>query len=100
MFSFIVPFFNADQYLSACIESVISQTCEEWELLLVDDGSTDRSSEICDEYAKKHDRIYAYHQPNSGVSVARNVGLSNAKGEWLIFLDVADFVGHDLCERL
>lgn len=100
MYSFIVPFFNADKYLSACIESVMAQTSDNWELLLVDDGSTDKSGEICDAYAAKNEKIYAFHQPNSGVSVARNVGLTNAKGEWLIFLDADDFVEKDLCERM
>lgn len=75
--SVIVPVYNVEQYLPRCIDSILSQTFTDFELLLIDDGSTDKSGMICDEYAKKDNRIRVFHKKNGGVSSARNVGLDN-----------------------
>lgn len=89
--SVIVPVYNVGKYLQECIESVIAQSFSEWELLLVDDGSTDGSGAVCDEYAQKDKRIRVFHKENRGVSSARNLGLDNAQGEWIAFLDGDDY---------
>lgn len=91
MVSIIVPVYNVEKYLDQCISSVLSQTYQDWELLLIDDGSTDNSKEICDQYSKTDSRIKAIHKVNGGVSSARNLGLENAQGEYLMFLDSDDF---------
>lgn len=95
MVSIIVPVYNVEKYLDQCISSVLSQTYQNWELLLIDDGSTDNSKEICDQYSKKDSRIKAIHKVNGGVSSARNLGLENAQGEYLMFLDSDDFWLYD-----
>lgn len=92
MITIIVPIYNAEKSLHRCIDSILSQTFQDWELLLIDDGSTDISAEICDEYAAKDQRIKVFHKKNSGVSSARNIGLDNVKGEWITFVDADDFV--------
>ena len=78
--SIIVPVYKAEQYISRCIDSILAQTFTDWELLLVDDGSPDRSGEICDEYAKKDKRIRVFHKENEGVSSVGNLGLDNVRG--------------------
>lgn len=89
--SIIVPVYQAEAYLEACVESVKGQTFQDWELLLIDDGSTDRSPELCDHWAAQDSRIRALHQPkNGGVSEARNRGLREARGEAIAFLDSDD----------
>lgn len=88
--SVIVPVYNVAHYLRQCINSVLSQNYNDWELLLVDDGSTDGSGKICDEYARKDRRIIVRHKENGGVSSSRNVGLKMAKGKWIFFLDSDD----------
>lgn len=90
--SVIVPAYNAEKYLRRCIDSILAQTFTDFELLLIDDGSTDKSGEICDEYADKDARIRVFHKPNGGVSSARNVGLDNALGEYICFCDADDWV--------
>lgn len=90
--SVIVPVYNVEQYLHRCIDSILAQTFTDFELLLINDGSTDKSGKICDEYAKKDKRIRVFHKENGGVSSARNVGLDNAKGEWVTFVDSDDWV--------
>lgn len=90
--SIIIPVYKAEKYISTCIESVIAQTFGDWELILVDDGSPDRSGEICDEYAKKDERIIVIHKKNEGVSKARNVGLDIARAKYLSFIDSDDYV--------
>lgn len=90
--SIIVPIYNAEKYLSRCIDSILAQTFTDFELLLIDDGSTDNSNKICDEYAKRNYRIKVFHKKNSGVSSARNVGLDNAIGEWICFSDSDDWM--------
>ena len=96
--SVIIPVYNTDKYLRECIESVISQTLQDIEILLINDGSTDNSGEICDEYAKKDLRIKVFHQTNLGVSAARNNGIDNAEGEYLYFLDSDDMIGENFLE--
>lgn len=95
MISIIVPVYNAKLYLNTCINSVLAQNNKSWELLLIDDGSNDGSSSICDEYALKDSRIKVYHKINGGVSSARNLGLNSAKGEWIHFLDADDYISDD-----
>lgn len=90
--SVIVPVYNAEKFLFRCIDSILNQTFKDFELLLIDDGSTDRSGDICDEYAKKDLRISVFHKRNGGVSTARNVGLDNARGEWICFIDSDDYI--------
>lgn len=94
--SVIVPVYNVEQYLSRCIDSILAQTFTNLELLLIDDGSKDKSGDICDEYAKKDDRIRVFHTKNGGVSMARNLGVDNARGEWINFIDSDDWVEPDL----
>lgn len=89
--SVIVPVYNTEKYLQHCIDSILAQTFTDFELLLIDDGSKDGSGVICDKYAAKDKRVKVFHKENGGVSSARNMGLDNAKGEWLIFLDSDDF---------
>lgn len=90
--SVIVPVYNVEKYLTRCIDSILSQTFTDFELLLIDDGSTDNSGKICDEYAKQDSRIRVFHKENGGVSSARNLGLDNAKGNWICFCDSDDYV--------
>lgn len=100
MLSVIVPVYNVEKYLPTCIESILRQTMEELELILVDDGSTDRSSLICDEYAKTDLRIKVIHQKNGGLSAARNTGLRSAQGRYISFVDSDDFIRQDMYEVL
>lgn len=90
LISIIVPVYNTERNLHRCIESIQNQTFVDWELLLIDDGSVDHSGELCDQYAAKDQRIKVFHKKNGGVSSARNVGLDNAKGEWITFCDSDD----------
>lgn len=90
--SIIIPIYNAALYLHRCIDSILSQSFTDYELLLIDDGSTDESGTICDEYATKDNRIRVFHKVNGGVSSARNLGLDNAIGEWVYFVDADDEV--------
>lgn len=90
--SIIVPVYNAEPYLHRCIDSIITQDYEDYELLLIDDGSSDRSGKICDNYAKENNHIIVIHKSNGGVGSARNVGLDNAKGEWVLFVDADDML--------
>lgn len=90
--SVIVPVYNVEKYLRRCIDSILAQTFTGFELLLIDDGSKDKSGEICDEYAKKDSRVRVFHKENGGVSSARNLGLDNALGEWITFVDSDDYV--------
>lgn len=90
--SVIVPIYNAKKYLRTCIDSILSQTYEDFELLLINDGSTDGCNVICDEYALKDTRVKVFHKKNGGVSSARNLGLDNACGEWITFVDSDDYL--------
>lgn len=98
--SIIVPVYNAEKYLRQCLDSILNQSFQDFELLLIDDGSKDRSGKICDEYAEKDKRVSVWHQVNQGVSVARNVGLEHAQGEWIYFPDSDDIVVKDGITRL
>ena len=93
--SVIVPVYKAEAYLHRCVDSLLAQTFQDYEILLIDDGSPDRSGEICDEYAKMDKRIRVFHKENGGVSSARNIGLDNAQGEWVAFVDADDWVDRD-----
>lgn len=90
--SFIVPVYNVEAYLNECVDSIIDQTCGDWELILIDDGSCDESPRICDEYAWQDNRIKVIHQSNQGVAIARNAGLDVATGEWIWFVDSDDWI--------
>ena len=98
--SIIIPIYKAEKYLQKCIESVLTQTFTNFELLLIDDGSPDKCGFICDEYAKKDNRITVFHRDNGGVSNARNLGLENAKGKWITFIDADDWVDSMYLEHL
>lgn len=89
--SIIVPVYKTEKYLSICIESIINQTFQDWELILVDDGSPDNCGDICDEYANKDKRIKVLHKNNEGVGSARNAGLKMVSGEYVAFVDSDDF---------
>lgn len=93
--SIIVPVYNAEKNISRCIESVLNQTYKDFELILMDDGSTDSSGKICDEYAAKDERVRVVHKANSGVSDTRNQGIAIAKGEYLQFIDSDDWITQD-----
>ena len=94
--SIIVPIYNVEKYLPKCIESILAQTYKDFELILVDDGSPDNSPQICDEYAKKDDRVIVIHKPNGGVSSARNAGLDRATGQYIGFVDPDDYITSDM----
>lgn len=100
MISVIVPVYNVEKYLSQCLDSILGQTYEALELILVDDGSPDRSGAICDEYAGKDSRIRVIHQENRGQSAARNRGVAEARGEWICFVDSDDFIHPQMLELL
>lgn len=97
--SVIVPVYNVEKYLEKCIKSICNQTYQNLEIILVDDGSTDQSSEICDMYAKKDTRIKVIHKENGGLSDARNVGIANAEGEYLLFIDSDDWISEHLVNK-
>lgn len=90
--SVIVPIYNADKYLHRCIDSILTQTFNDFELLLVNDGSKDNSGEICEDYAHKDARVKVLHKANGGASSARNLGIDNACGEYISFIDSDDYV--------
>lgn len=99
--SFILPIYNVEKYLSECVESILVQTYRDFEILLVDDGSPDNCPALCDEWARKDDRIKALHKPNGGLSDARNYGLEHAQGDYVVFVDSDDFwVNKDCLENL
>lgn len=100
MLSVIVPVYNASKYLRPCLDSILSQSYPDFEVLLVDDGSTDGSETICDEYAQGDSRIRVFHKTNGGVSSARNLGLNQAQGEFVCFVDADDVVPKDCFENL
>lgn len=98
--SIIVPVYNVEKYVSKCIRSILNQSYKDFELLLIDDGSTDSSGKICDNYSNWDRRCTVYHKKNYGVSSARNLGLQKAKGEWIVFIDSDDFIGEQYIEGL
>ena len=98
--SIIVPVYKAEAYLHRCVDSILAQTFTNWELLLIDDGSPDRSGAICDEYASKDARIRVFHKENGGVSSARQKGQDEAQGEYTIHADPDDWVEPTMLEEL
>lgn len=98
--SIIVPVYNCKDYLKRCIESILTQSYQHIQLIIVDDGSTDGSSEICDGYASQYSRIQVIHQANGGVSKARNAGLKRATGDWILFVDSDDYILDAYCEKM
>lgn len=95
--SIIVPVYNVEKYIEKCILSIINQTFNNFELILINDGSKDKSGEICDYYKKKDNRITVIHKSNTGVSNSRNEGLKIAKGKYIMFIDPDDYVEKDIC---
>lgn len=100
MISIIIPVYNVEQYLDKCLQSVIHQTYQDIEIILVDDGSSDNSGILCDKWQEKDSRIKVIHKSNGGVSNARNVAIEQANGEYLMFIDSDDIVSDDLCKVL
>ncbi|MGN0251603.1 MAG: glycosyltransferase family 2 protein [Oliverpabstia sp.] len=98
--SVIIPVYNGKRFLKECIDTVLEQTYQNLEIILIDDGSTDDSPGICDTYALKDNRIKVIHQRNQGVAVARNTGLENATGEYIVFIDSDDFINKRMIEKL
>ena len=98
-FSIIVPIYNVEKYLERCINSIINQTYKNLEIILVDDESPDNCPVICDEYAKKDNRVRVVHKKNGGLSDARNAGMNIATGDYIIFADSDDYIELDTCEK-
>lgn len=100
MISVIVPVYNVEKYLEKCIKSIAGQTYSNLEILLIDDGSTDNSGALCDEYAKNDSRIRVIHKENGGLSDARNTGIVHSTGDYLVFVDSDDYVHSEFIEKL
>src|SRR5690606_10105587 len=96
--SVIVPIYQAEKFVKRCVGSILQQTHKDFEILLINDGSTDNSAFICNEYAEKYPNIRVFHQENAGPSAARNKGIDEAKGEFITFIDADDFVGDQFLE--
>lgn len=92
-FSIIIPVYQVEEYLEQCLESVINQNFKDFEIILIDDGSTDNSGKICDDYAEEYSNIHVIHQQNCGLSSARNRGVEKAGGDYLVFIDSDDYIG-------
>lgn len=100
LFSIIIPVYNVEQFLATCIDSVMKQSYRDFEILLIDDGSTDGSGAICDTYAERYECCRVFHRKNSGLSASRNVGLSMAEGKYVIFLDADDSIEKETLSKL
>ncbi len=98
--SIVVPVYQGEKFLSECIESILNQTHTDFELILLDDGSTDQSGRICDEYAAKDGRVSVIHKPNEGINATRRRGVAEAKGEWIAFCDDDDSLPADALDNL
>lgn len=98
--SIIVPVYQAERVLETCVRSVFAQTMDDWELLLVDDGSSDGSGKLCDAFALEDGRVRVFHKSNGGVSCARNFGMEKAQGEYILFVDSDDFIAPTMCRTL
>lgn len=92
LFSIIIPIYNKEAFLEKCLNSILVQSIDNYEVLLINDGSKDRSGEICDNYETRYAQVRVFHQKNQGVSAARNTGINNASGEWIMFVDADDWV--------
>lgn len=100
MVSVVIPVYNGEKFIKKSIDSIIENWNGTYEIIIVDDGSTDETASICDSIAKNDTRIRIIHQKNAGVSNARNTGIYNAKGEWIIFVDADDLVQGDAINAL
>lgn len=100
LISIVMPVYQVEQYLPQCLESILAQTYPHWELILVDDGSKDRSGEICDEYAEKDPRIRVIHTENAGAAAARNTGLAHATADYIMFADGDDYLRENMVDKL
>lgn len=100
MVSVIVPVYNIEKYLPRCAKSLLAQTCRDMEILLVNDGSTDGSGKLCNSLAASDPRVRVFHKENGGQSSARNLGLDNARGDWILFVDGDDYLADDAVEQL
>lgn len=100
LISVIVPVYNVADYLEQCLDSILNQTYKEFEVILVDDGSTDTSYSICDEYVKRDSRFHLFRQENKGLSAARNAGLELCRGGYVTFVDSDDFVSPEYLQRM
>lgn len=102
--SIVVPVYKVEKYLNRCVDSILSQTYTDFDLILVDDGSPDNCGQICDEYAKKDARIHVIHRENGGLSAARNSGIdwsfNNSSSEWIMFIDSDDWINHHTLEYM
>ena len=98
--SIIIPVYNVQNFLPRCVDSILAQSFKNFELILVDDGSTDTSGFICDEYAHKDSRIRVFHNENCGAAAARKFGVSQAMGQWIEFVDSDDSITPDSIEKL
>lgn len=99
LISIIVPVYNAENVIERCLNSIISQTYKNLEIIIIDDGSTDRSGEICDRYQRMDARFKVFHEINSGVSLSRNKGLDNVTGEYIMFVDSDDWIENNICQK-
>lgn len=100
LISIIVPVYNVEKFLPKCIDSVMKQSYRDFELLLIDDGSTDNSAAICDEYAGRYECCRVFHRKNAGVTASRNIGLSEAKGKYIVFLDSDDYIEKETLAKI
>lgn len=100
LISIIVPVYNVERHLPKCLDSIINQAYKNIEIILIDDGSTDNSGVICDEYKLKDNRINVIHQANHGIGYTRNIGLQNANGKFIGFVDSDDFIDENMFLRL
>lgn len=100
MISIITTVYNTEKYLPRCLDSILVQTCQDWELLLINDGSTDHSAEICDDYASRDARIRVYNKENGGVASARQLGIEQAQGEYSIHIDSDDWIEPQMLEDM
>lgn len=100
LISFIIPVYNVEKYIRICIESILKQDFKDYEIVLVDDGSKDRSGSICDEYAEKYSSISVIHKSNGGLSDARNAGIKKAVGDFILFVDSDDYIGENSLNKI
>lgn len=100
MISIIIPIYNTAQYLNRCIQSVLKSSCKDFELLLINDGSMDASGRICRRYCRRDERVRYYEQEHRGVSAARNKGIAESRGEWIVFIDSDDFISGDFLKSI
>lgn len=99
LFSIVVPVYNVEKYLQECVTSLIRQTFKNYEIILVDDGSTDTSGQLCDQFARENFGVSVIHQKNQGLSAARNTGIRAAKGKYLLFVDSDDYISNNTLEN-